>query len=762
MIKLYKHNKESYEKIKSMFETKNKVAVVQPTGTGKSFLILKWIEDNRNNNIVVLSSSNAILTQLYNYAEKFNCLDIFKNVEVFTYTKFLYMTSKEIKRLKADKIIIDEFHRTGATSWYKKVNLLLNTHKNAKVLGLTATPIRYLDGARNMIEELLDGNVANEITLGEAVYKGILPKFKYITASYSHDDTKYILKKIKSIKDSSKRIKMLTQYKEMINNIDQANKIEDLFRDNIKNKSGSFIVFCKSIAHTKECEKKLTKWFNNINIDVNIYISTSDDYNKDIQLENFINDKSDRMKLLLSVNRFNEGLHVEGITGVIMMRPTLSPITYLQQLGRALSFSQKDNIPIVFDLVNNYNYIIPFMNRISNSTGNPFTDQYIEAMKKDKSYEPNIRIKFDIFQNAIKYNDLISEIESRLYIEYNTWDDNYELLKEFIDKFDRLPSQSETYNNINLRTWINNQRTKNSNGVLSKERKEKLESLKINIFEGFDGRWDRKYELLKEFIDKFDRLPKVNDIYKDIKIGQWLKTQKIKNRQGLLSNYRKEKLESLDSNIFENINDIWNNTWDDNYEVLKEFIDKFDRLPTQKEVYKDIKIGSWIDYQKHNNKQGKLSDDRKEKLESLDSNIFENINDIWNNTWDDNYEVLKEFIDKFNRLPKVNDIYKDIKIGKWLNAQKIKNRQGLLSNYRKEKLESLDSNIFEKSRNTWDDNYEVLKEFISKFNRLPTQKEVYKNIKIGRWLYDQKYRKYRKYKDNYKLQKLESLGIKFD
>ena len=33
----------------------------------------------------------------------------------------------------------------------------------------------------------------------------------------------------------------------------------------------------------------------------------------------------------------NEGLHVEDISGVIMLRPTDSRIIYLQQLGRALS-----------------------------------------------------------------------------------------------------------------------------------------------------------------------------------------------------------------------------------------------------------------------------------------------------------------------------------------------------------------------------------------------------------------------------------------
>ena len=66
---LFKHNAETYENIVRMFKDHNRVGVVQPTGTGKSFLFLKWIEDNQDSNILVLSPSAEIINQLYRYAE---------------------------------------------------------------------------------------------------------------------------------------------------------------------------------------------------------------------------------------------------------------------------------------------------------------------------------------------------------------------------------------------------------------------------------------------------------------------------------------------------------------------------------------------------------------------------------------------------------------------------------------------------------------------------------------------------------------------
>ena len=49
----------------------------------------------------------------------------------------------------------------------------------------------------------------------------------------------------------------------------------------------------------------------------------------------------------------NEGIHVDDVDGVILLRPTVSPIIYLQQIGRALSAGSK-NQPVIFDLVNNF------------------------------------------------------------------------------------------------------------------------------------------------------------------------------------------------------------------------------------------------------------------------------------------------------------------------------------------------------------------------------------------------------------------------
>ncbi|MBR1422960.1 MAG: hypothetical protein IJ571_05920 [Ruminococcus sp.] len=102
------HNKPTYANIAEQFKTNDRVAVVQPTGTGKSYLILQLIADNRGAGFAVCSPSVYIFSQLESIAEK-NDIDL-GNVTFFTYSRLSQMTSPELSGHEFDYIVLDEFH----------------------------------------------------------------------------------------------------------------------------------------------------------------------------------------------------------------------------------------------------------------------------------------------------------------------------------------------------------------------------------------------------------------------------------------------------------------------------------------------------------------------------------------------------------------------------------------------------------------------------------------------------------------------------
>ncbi len=64
MEPLHEHNQKTYENICRMYdEGIQRVAVVQPTGSGKSLLMAKLIEDNPDSRFFVLSTSHKINDQ---------------------------------------------------------------------------------------------------------------------------------------------------------------------------------------------------------------------------------------------------------------------------------------------------------------------------------------------------------------------------------------------------------------------------------------------------------------------------------------------------------------------------------------------------------------------------------------------------------------------------------------------------------------------------------------------------------------------------
>lgn len=124
------------------------------------------------------------------------------------------MSDSEIAEICSDYIILDEFHRCGADMWGKGVAKLLGTFPNVPVLGLSATAVRYLDNRRDMADELFDGNVASEMTLGEAIVRGILNPPKYVLSVYSYQkDLELLEVRVKNAGEGNRKRQLTDEQK---------------------------------------------------------------------------------------------------------------------------------------------------------------------------------------------------------------------------------------------------------------------------------------------------------------------------------------------------------------------------------------------------------------------------------------------------------------------------------------------------------------------------------------------------------------------
>ena len=473
MEQLHEHNQRTYENICRMYcEGIQRVAVVQPTGSGKSLLMAKLIEDNPNSRFFVLSTSHKINDQFKVKLDE----ETLKRIDFNIYCNMPNMSEATMKALQADYILLDEMHRALAKEWSKGINVLLEMYPNAKVLGLSATPIRYLDRCRNVVEELFNGNLACDMSLSQAILDGILPMARYVCGVYSYEkDTESLNKKIeKSCNSDEEKKELLEQVKVLKQNLDKANGVSEIIRKYVVSGNEKFVVFLKDTTHLRDMKPVIEKWFTDAGFCVWLYETHYKNVDKDKEFQAFKEDTEKGVKACLSVNMVAEGIHGD-IDGVIMLRETMSPNLYFQMIGRAFSCDKK-TIPLIFDLVANSQFISDAVDNFPNELKGEIEKRKKECEKEGKDYEVGFNV--DEFIVMDEFMDVVSgfrEIEGRLIGRAWTEEEN-NILREWYPiegtkVKDRLSGRSEVAIKVQakkLRLSILLQWTEEENEILRK------------------------------------------------------------------------------------------------------------------------------------------------------------------------------------------------------------------------------------------------------------------------------------------------------
>lgn len=351
------HNKETYGKLKEILQTNNKTCIIQPTGSGKSYLILKLIEDYAafGRDIIIIEPQKYIFDQLQKKIDKYGLPK--ENVKFLTYSALGKLNDEKIQEYNSPKLVlVDEMHRAGAPKWNIGLLKMFDAFPDdCKYVGFSATPIRFLDGKRNMAEELFNGCIANEIGLADAILNRILPLPRYIAGLYTYDnEVNAITRKIENSRNTEEeKAKLLEEVAIMKKNLDKSKGVSAIFKKYIDGNKGKYVAFCRNINHLKLMRSCLEQWFSEAGISCNFYEVHCKNPGKDKQFNAFMTD--DKLSVCLSVAMLSEGVH--GIDGVILLRDTISPNLYYQQIGRVFAVDM-NTVPIIFDLVANCNSIM--------------------------------------------------------------------------------------------------------------------------------------------------------------------------------------------------------------------------------------------------------------------------------------------------------------------------------------------------------------------------------------------------------------------
>lgn len=287
---------------------------------------------------------------------------IFATVQTLNRDRHLFKYEKDA----FDCIILDEAHHSSAGTYQK----VMNYFRPKLFLGMTATPDKMDDNQEGKnIYEIFNYQLALEIRLGQAMENNLLCPFHYfgITEISAVDE-----EKISGRRLSPEDFRKLTGDARVQHIIEQAEYF-GYSGDRVKG-----LVFCSRIDESEELSRK----FNSLGYRTIALNGSASEEERIDAFERLAMDESEAdanhrpLDYIFSVEILNEGVDIVEVNQVIMLRPTQSPIVFIQQLGRGLRKARGKEYVVILDFIGNYNknFMIPV------------------ALSGDRTYNPdNIR-----------------------------------------------------------------------------------------------------------------------------------------------------------------------------------------------------------------------------------------------------------------------------------------------------------------------------------------------------------------------------------
>lgn len=759
-MELFAHNETAYQSAVALMEQTGKAAVIHPTGTGKSFIAFHLALQHPDKWVCWLSPSEYIFqTQLENLSVA-NQGIVPGNIQFFTYAKLVLLTDEELDRIKPDYIVLDEFHRCGALVWGQGVQRLLAFYPSVPLLGLTATNIRYLDNQRDMADELFDGNVASYITLGEALVRGILASPTYVQTVYAyHKSMEKLAGRVYRARNQAVRDKASKLLDALRHALEKAEGLDVIFQKHMPDKHGKYIVFCADKEHMDEMVDKAPQWFSLVDANPHVYQVYSEEPTAEKSFRAFKADESDHLKLLYCIDMLNEGIHVDDVDGVILIRPTASPIVYKQQIGRALT-AGRHRQPVIFDIVNNFESLY--------SIG-AIEEEMRDAIGYYRQLDGEGLIVTENFRLVDEVSDcrqLFQQLEDALFA---SWEEMYGYAQNYCRTYGNLevPSHYRTEDGYSLGRWIQTQRQVRAGktyGTLTEERIQLLDAIGM-VWDGVrDAAWDKALQEARAYYAQHGNLNVKQDTVtpSGFRLGAWIGRLRLYRKRGICCSYLTEdRIQLLDE-----MNMIWDAIdylWQRNYLAAKEYYQTNGHLdvPINYVTQDGIKLGSWIGnirsaYQGINARP-KPTPEQICQLESIGMNWESKLQRMW----EAGFQQAQRYAREHGHLYVPRDFMTQdgYALGKWIQQQRDLRH---LTDERRKRLEAIGMDWKTSHDRQWENTYTLVKQFYIRNGSLDMLKNHKEDgVNIWEWLSSQR-KAYKAGKlSSERQQKLRQIGMLF-
>jgi superfamily II DNA or RNA helicase len=266
------------------------------------------------------------------------------------------------------------------------------------------------------------------------------------------------------------------------------------------------------------------------------------------------------------------------------------------------------------------------------------------------------------------------------------WDEGFQHLLNYVAEHgDARVPRPYMVGDYRLGQWVGVQRSGNSQGTLTPERRRRLEELPGWSRDIKTDSWEEGFRKLLEFVDVrgTSRVPQSYSTG-GFRLGIWVTLQRKAYFGGTLNDDQVKRLGALPQWS-------WNpreDAWEEGFRRLAEYTRQHGQaqMPQTYTEADGYKLGSWVTWQRTNRDKGVLSEDRIKRLEALPGWS----SDPGADAWEEHYTQLLDFVAEYgtSRVPPTFMVG-GFRLGGWVHKQRENYRAGKLTKDRQRRLQTL-------------------------------------------------------------------------
>ncbi len=343
---LFKHQKNALSDIQNSREAgKDTFLLVLPTGTGKTEVFIadhyRQRKEGRAERALVIVPFKDLRTQTkLRFLERNSCLNISSDITdlkadvIVQTTQAIQRSFSSLSSDHFDYIVVDEAHHAPAQG----LKRVLEHFKPKTLLGCTATDKR-LD-QKDLAE--IFGRYQLNMTLEEAIKQNLLPPIRAFRLESNIDFSQVRFNGKEFVKsDLNKNVIIPSRDQLIVDVISNYFNQEDVTtKQSLSSLQG--VIFCVDVKHANRLAALLNK---------NMISAEAVSANSRDGLKKY---KDGKLRFLCACDLLNEGWDAPNTSIVVMARPTMSKVLYMQQLGRGTRNHPGKEALYVVDVVDSY------------------------------------------------------------------------------------------------------------------------------------------------------------------------------------------------------------------------------------------------------------------------------------------------------------------------------------------------------------------------------------------------------------------------